>query len=185
MSAALFSPDILEFLDLLNRHKVRYLIVGGEAVVQYGYARFTGDTDVFYDAEASNAGRLYGALLEFWRGAVPGIDSVEALQKAGRVFQFGRPPNRLDLLNAIDGVSFPAAWRKRKTVRVRHAGRTQPLHFIGLRDLIRNKRSIGRARDLEDLRYLTQALKRQQRGPRPPRRPRGQPSSSSPHSPQP
>ena len=43
-----FSPDILEFLQLLERHGVRYLIVGGEAVIFYGYPRFTGDIDFFY-----------------------------------------------------------------------------------------------------------------------------------------
>jgi hypothetical protein len=41
-----FSPDILEFLRLLSIYKVRYLIVGGEAVIYYGHARLTGDIDI-------------------------------------------------------------------------------------------------------------------------------------------
>jgi hypothetical protein len=60
-----FHPDILDFLAILRKHRVRYLIVGGEAVIQYGYARFTADTDVFYDAERVNAVRLHAALKEF------------------------------------------------------------------------------------------------------------------------
>ena len=55
VSAALFHRDILDFIALLTKHRVRYLIVGGEAVIQHGYARFTGDVDMFFDAAASNA----------------------------------------------------------------------------------------------------------------------------------
>jgi hypothetical protein len=64
--------------------------------------------DLFYQADAANAARLYRALQEFWGGAVPGIENAEVLRGKGKVFQFGRPPNRLDLLNSIDGVGFPA-----------------------------------------------------------------------------
>jgi hypothetical protein len=38
-----FSPDILEFISLLHARQVRYMVVGGEAVIHYGYARLTGD----------------------------------------------------------------------------------------------------------------------------------------------
>jgi hypothetical protein len=116
--------------------------------------------DVFYDASPANAARLFEALWEFWGGDIPGIESAEVLTTKGNVFQFGRPPNRLDLLNSIDGVSFPAAWRGRKTVRLPHHGRSLAVHFIGLKELIRNKRSAGRNRDLDDLRFLLEARRR-------------------------
>jgi hypothetical protein len=32
------SPDILEFIRLLHAHEVRYVVVGGEAVIYYGHA---------------------------------------------------------------------------------------------------------------------------------------------------
>jgi hypothetical protein len=160
VSAALFSKDILEFLALLQKHKVCYLVIGGEAVIQYGHARLTAGMDVFYDASPANAARLFEALWEFWGGDIPGIESAEVLTTKGNVFQFGRPPNRLDLLNSIDGVSFPAAWRGRKTVRLPHHGRSLAVHFIGLKELIRNKRSAGRNRDLDDLRFLLEARRR-------------------------
>jgi hypothetical protein len=88
------------------------------------------------------------------------------------VFQFGRPPNRLDLLNSIDGVSFDTAWRGRKSVRFPYRGRSLQVHFIGLKELIRNKRAAGRNRDLDDLRFLLEARKRLERkppGPKPER----------------
>lgn len=163
MRAAPFRKDILDFLLILHRRRVRYLIIGGEAVIQHGYARFTADTDLFYDAEVSNRARLYAALREFWGGAVVGIGSAGDLQHKGRVFQFGAPPNRLDLLNRIDGVSFHTAWEGRETVFFTHEDGRLPVHFIGLDDLIRNKRRVARNKDLDDLRFLLAAKKR--RGP--------------------
>jgi hypothetical protein len=142
---------------------VRYLVVGGEAVIQYGYARFTADMDIFYEASAANAARLYQALQEFWGGTVPGIENAAALRGKGKVFQFGRPPNRLDLLNSIEGVGFPVAWKGRRTERFGHRGRLLTVHFIGLEELIRNKRSAGRNKDLDDLRFLIEARRRRVR----------------------
>jgi hypothetical protein len=168
VSAALFHRDILDFLALLRKHRVRYLIVGGEAVIQHGYARFTADTDIFYDAVTVNAARLYKALEEFWGGAVVGIGNADELRVTGKVFQFGLPPNRLDLMNSIDGVGFPIAWKGRKTKRFLHRDKPLPVHFIGLEELIRNKRSTRRNKDLDDLRYLLEARRRHMRKyPRP------------------
>ena len=45
MKASYFSKDIEKFLKLLAAHKVKYLIVGGEAVIYHGYARLTADMD--------------------------------------------------------------------------------------------------------------------------------------------
>lgn len=47
MKASHFSPDIIEFISLLEKYSVEYLIVGGEAVIYYGYARLTGGVDFF------------------------------------------------------------------------------------------------------------------------------------------
>ena len=54
-----FSPDIVEFIELLTLHEVRYLIVGGEAVVFHGHVRLTGDVDFFFAIDPSNTNRLY------------------------------------------------------------------------------------------------------------------------------
>jgi len=60
-----FSKDVNEFLGLLHRFEIRYLIVGGEAVIYYGHARLTGDIDIFYENKPINAGRLFRALMKF------------------------------------------------------------------------------------------------------------------------
>lgn len=149
-----FSPDILEFIRVLARHDVHYVIVGGEAVVFYGHVRFTGDVDFFYDAGAENAGRLFDALQEFWSGHTPGLAGPEGLRRAGTILQYGLPPNRIDLLNTIDAVPFDTAWTHRLTVRLGTDDDAVDLHYIGLDDLIENKKAANRNKDRDDLRFL-------------------------------
>ena len=150
LTVAAFSPDVLDFLRLLQRGKVRCLIIGGEAVIFHGYPRLTGDIDFFYEPTARNAGRLFAALNEFWEGRIPGLCTAEELLEEGVIFQFGRPPNRIDLHNRIDGISFKEAWTSRITAEVGAI----TVFYIGLGPLRRNKRASGRAKDLDDLEHL-------------------------------
>lgn len=149
-----FSPDTREFLRLLHAHGARYLIVGGEAVIYHGHSRLTGDVDLFFPSDDENVARLFAALLEFWGGDIPGIDSVDQLSEPGVIIQFGAPPNRIDLMNLIDAVSFPEAWEAREEAILVLPEGEVPLSFIGLVDLIRNKEAAGRPKDFEDLQYL-------------------------------
>jgi len=154
IDAGHFSPDTQDFIRLLHQHSVHYVIVGGEAVIYYGYARLTGDVDFFYDSRAPNAKRLFEALLAFWSGDIPGITEAQELTHPGLILQFGRPPNRIDLLNQIAGMSFEAAWATRLNVLLVSDTETTPLYYIGLEQLIENKQAAGRPKDMEDLSYL-------------------------------
>ena len=80
VDAACFSPDILEFIRLLHAREVRYVVVGGEAVIYYGHARLTGDIDFFYDSSPENSAALFGVLKDFWSGSIPGIERMEELR---------------------------------------------------------------------------------------------------------
>ena len=88
-------------------------MVGGEAVIYYGYARLTGDIDLFYGNTEENVQRLFTVLSQFWDNDIPGGINTQVLKQKGMVFQFGVPPNRIDLLNSIDGVAFEPAWNKK------------------------------------------------------------------------
>jgi len=160
VKASYFSRDIQEFICLLYKHGVRYLIVGGEAVIYYGYARLTGDVDFFYDPARENAKRLFKALFEFWGGDIPAIKSPEELMERGIIVQFGVPPNRIDLINEIEGVSFEEAWKGRVEEVLEGGICEGKVYFIGLQELIKNKKAAGRYKDLEDLKYLLSALKK-------------------------
>lgn len=154
MRASYFSKDVREFLKLLAAHKVKYIIVGGEAVIYHGYARLTGDVDFFFEPSKQNARKLYEALKQFWAGEIPGIRTFEELMEIGLILQFGVPPNRIDLINQISGVTFRDAWENKTIDRIESAGEEIPIYFIGLEELIKNKKAIGRPKDMEDLKYL-------------------------------
>lgn len=162
MRASHFSSDIQEFLRLLSIHGVRYVIVGGEAVIYYGYARLTGDVDFFYEATPENVARLYDVLNHFWGGDIPGLRSSGELLSKGTILQFGVPPNRIDLINSIDAVSFKEAWDSRIEEGIEIERGKYQVHYIGLEELIRNKEAVRRYKDLEDLRYLKAALNRKE-----------------------
>ena len=59
---------------------------------------------IFYSDEDKNAKALFDALSVFWDGNIPEINNFAELQASGQIIQFGRPPNRIDLLNQIDGI---------------------------------------------------------------------------------
>ncbi|MBA2564333.1 MAG: hypothetical protein H0V09_02765 [Gemmatimonadetes bacterium] len=125
----------------------RFLIVGAHAMAVHGVPRATGDLDVWIDCERVNAGRVWRALLAF---GVPfeSLDiSKEDLEKPDTVVQIGLPPRRIDILTAITGVEFEAAWK----ARVSHVVGNLKVPFIGRREFLINKRATGRLQDLADV----------------------------------
>ena len=168
------SADIQELLRLFHIHSVRYVIVGGEAVIRHGYPRLTGDIDLFYDTQPENISRLFAALREFWGGEVPAVERAAELAEPV-VIQFGRPPNRIDLLSTLIGVTFAQAWRGRVSEKlVPRTGKPFPIHYIGLDQLLENKRRAGRHKDLDDFDQLSgvarQRTRRRRVGARRPKR---------------
>ena len=61
----LLNSDLLEFLDALREGDVRYLVVGGYAVMKYTEPRDTKDRDIWLDTTLENAERVYRALPRF------------------------------------------------------------------------------------------------------------------------
>lgn len=142
------SKDQREFLLLLRQHDVRALVVGAHALAFHAKPRYTKDIDIFVDASEENARRIVAAIDEFGLGAL-GVTAAD-LATEHRVVQLGVPPNRIDLMTSIDGLTFDDAWRS----RVEGSFGGVPVSFIGKDDLIRNKAASGRAQDLADLELL-------------------------------
>lgn len=61
----LLNPDFQDFIKCFNRHKVRYVLVGGYADIYHGYNRSTGDLDIFVEATVANYNRIVQAFEEF------------------------------------------------------------------------------------------------------------------------
>jgi hypothetical protein len=160
MKASYFSPDVQEFIRVLADHDVRYVTVGGEAVVYHGHARLTNGIDFFYEPTAENAENLWNALDEYWAGEMPGLKSAEGLLLIGATVQYGVPPNQIVLYNSLTNVSFGEAWDAKVEESIRIRGKKYPLYFIGLEDLVKNKYALKRDIDKEDLKYLNALVKK-------------------------
>jgi hypothetical protein len=142
------NPDFSDMLSALSDEGVEYLLIGAYAMAVHGVPRATGDIDLWVRPTAENADRVLRALARF--GAPLADLRAADLTGEGTVFQIGVAPNRIDVITAIDGVSFDEAWPRRIASQV--AGLTIPV--IGREDLIRNKRSTGRSQDFADAERL-------------------------------
>jgi hypothetical protein len=140
------SKDFKEFIELLNFHKVRFIVVGGYAVGFHGYVRFTGDIDIWIDSRIENAENLLKALDQFGFGSVSGI-SLEDFVKDNSVVQLGYPPFRIDIMTSLSGITFDQCYTKREVTAI--DGIEVP--FIDLDSLKINKASTNRKKDLGDL----------------------------------
>lgn len=105
------SSDFEELLAYFNARSARAIIVGGHALAFHGRPRFTKDLDVFVEASADNAARVLDALRNFGFGDA-GLTLAD-FSTPGPIVQLGVPPNRIDLLTTIDGVTFEEAWAGR------------------------------------------------------------------------
>lgn len=154
MSPSAFSTDCIEFISVLNAHKVKWVIVGGEAVIYYGHIRLTGDVDFFFSYGEDNVKKLWNALNDFWDENIPGNLAEKDLAEPGNFIQFGIPPNRIDLMNQIDGVSFDEVWENKVVEYIQTEQKKIQVNYIGLEQLIKNKSLSNRPKDQEDLKYL-------------------------------
>ena len=137
-------PDFEDMLRLLEKHKARYLVIGGLAFIYHAKPRFTKDMDLWVDPREGNASRVNKALEEFGSPILLEVDDKD------QILQIGVDPNRIDLLVRIEGVRFDTAWRKR--IRDRYgAVRT---NWIDIDSLIRAKRRMDNPRHQEDVRVL-------------------------------
>jgi hypothetical protein len=140
--------DFKEFLQLLNSEKVEYLLVGGYAVGHYGYARATGDMDIWIAVSPANAAALVQTLHKF--GFSAASLSTEMFLAPNRVLRMGVAPIRIDLLTTVEGVEFGSCFANRLVETLDGVA----VNIIRLADLKANKLAMSRPKDLDDLEHL-------------------------------
>lgn len=140
--------DFLELLELFNQHKVKYCIVGAYAVAFYAVPRYTKDLDILIDPNVENGERIAKALDEFGLGGLH-LQSSDFAKK-GTTIQLGYEPVRIDILTEIGGCSTGKIWRNLKKGSFGSAR----VNYIGLKELIQNKQSVGRYQDKADAQVL-------------------------------
>jgi hypothetical protein len=138
------NSDFSDLLKIFNANNVKYLVIGGYAVIQYAEPRFTKDLDLWISTDTGNAAAVYQSLLAF---GAPLADLTEAdFAEEGYFYQMGVPPVRVDILMGVPGLNFAEAWERRVIVEFGDL----PVPFIAKTDLITNKRASGRPQDLID-----------------------------------
>ena len=145
--------DFLDFINLCNKHKVEYLVIGGYAVAIHGYPRYTKDIDVSIHVSVKNAEAMVEVMKEFGFGSL-NLTSKDFIKEGGFI-QLGYEPLRIDIVNDLNGVSFENAMKNKKVVEYEGVS----INFIGYDDLIKNKQYAGRSQDLVDIEKLNERNK--------------------------
>lgn len=144
----ILAKDFEEFISLLNKHSVQYMIVGGYALAFHGKPRYTGDIDIWIGISEQNASRLLKVIKDFGLASLGFVK--EDFLKEGFISQIGRPPLRIDILNSIDGVDFNDAYKSVQIIELEEL----KVPYIGLGDFIKNKQATGRKKDLLDIKEI-------------------------------
>lgn len=148
----MLNEDYKDMLQALVEEKAKFLLVGAYALAAHGYLRATLDIDIWVMPSPRNADAVLRALQRF---GAPLHDLTAAdLQADGTVFQIGVAPRRIDILTTASGLHFEETFARSLTVDIEGI----EVHIPSLDDLIRNKRTTGRTKDLADAEAL-EALK--------------------------
>jgi hypothetical protein len=147
-SVQALNKDFQDLLQLFNRHGVRYLVVGGFAVMVHARPRYTKDLGIWLECSSDNATRVVAALDEFGFASL-GLTPAD-FDQPDVVIQLGYEPNRVDLLTSLTGVEFATAYPQRITARIGELD----LPVIDRASLVANKRALGRTKDLGDVEDL-------------------------------
>jgi hypothetical protein len=147
----MLNSDLIDLLQILNKNKTRYIIVGAHAVIQYTEPRYTKDLDVWVDPTSENSKKVWKSLVEF--GAPLDQVSITDFQNEDNMFQIGMDPNRIDIIMGLENLVFDESWQKSEffefeSIRVK---------VLNISDLIKSKKDTGRIQDQLDIEKLEKA----------------------------
>lgn len=145
-----FNSDFRDFINSLNKHGVKYMLVGGYSVVLHGYSRTTGDMDLWVERSEENYLKIKSAFQDF---GMPVFDMTKEnfmFHPVWDVFTFGVPPVAIDIMIKLEGFSFQEVYERAITFFDDHL----EIKVIHKNDLIAAKQKAGRSKDLNDLENL-------------------------------
>jgi predicted nucleotidyltransferase len=143
----IFNDDFRDFITALNKHEVRYVLVGGYAVILNNYRRTTGDMDIWVETTAPNFEKLIDAFLHFGLPTTTFTKKDFLENDSLEVFTFGKPPVCIDIMKVVKGCSFDETFDQADIyeedgLRIR---------FINFENLVKAKLAAGRNKDLDDV----------------------------------
>lgn len=147
----IFIDEHRQMLLSLIKHNVNFMLIGGYAVIHYGYERTTGDMDIWLQPGNENRDKLLKALEEF------GItdEGITGLRKMDfthplNVFWFGSPPRSIDFVTLVSNVRFEDAVKKVKFLLLEG----EKIPVIHYDHLILSKLASSRLKDKADIEEL-------------------------------
>jgi hypothetical protein len=168
-AVALFYEDVIA---ALTDEGVRFVVVGGLAVILHGVPRTTADLDLAVDLDENNVRRLVAVLTRLGfhpRAPVPADDLARAERrrewiegKGMRAFTFHRPSRPMDEVDVIidSPVDFARLARNAERLRAEHL----VVPIAGAADLIEMKEAAGRQQDVADADALRRLMEDRDRG---------------------
>ena len=145
----IFNEDFRDFVKSLNQHDVRYILVGGMAVILNGYIRTTGDMDIWVERDTENYQKIERAFNSFGM-RVFDMTLENFLSTQFDVWTFGVSPVRIDLMTEVKGLNFSECFNNAKF----YVEDAVSFRFLHRNDLIDAKRASGRNRDMDDIEQL-------------------------------
>lgn len=156
--------ELLKICQTLNKHNVKYMIVGGVAVALYGYYRLSHDKagkvadkpdiDIWYNPTYSN----YYNLLNFIEELGQNVNKFREEQEPNprtSFFRYEFDDFTLDLLPEIKAqIKFDNSYKRRETVEMENIN----IYFINYGDLMKDKIASSRSKDIDDIEHLNSKI---------------------------
>lgn len=155
--ADLFNEDFVEYIQLLNKYEVEYVLLGGMAVNLHGYRRSTGDMDLFVNPTAENHSKMKKVHAEF--GMMMGeMEKMENFTDTAKydVYTFGVSPVQIDVMTACKGLNFGEAYKNSQRFII---DKEVPINVVEYHVLVKAKKASNRARDIADIEELEKIKK--------------------------
>ena len=148
----IFDDNYIDFINLLKKYEVKFVLVGGLAVVVHGHYRTTKDMDLFYECSEENCLKLIKAINDF--GFKYLNLSIEDLMDSSGYVKLGNAPVRIDLFCDLPGVNFEEVYK----MAFDYTEDGIELKVIHVNHLIQNKLTVGRDQDLSDAKKLKKII---------------------------
>jgi len=138
--------EFKEFINLLNSNGVKYLLLGGWAVGYYSNPRATKDIDFLVFIDNSNLKKLEKVFHDFKSPPI----NIEILKEEKGYLFIGSPPLRIEVISNADGINIKDCYKRKNIIEIDDV----KINIISKEDLIINKKSTNRLKDLSDAEAL-------------------------------
>ena len=140
--------DFIEFIEILNRNGVEFVIVGGIALAYHGFPRFTGDINIWMRPSIDNAKKTFHSIEEFFGTRI--TTAPEDFLRGHTMISLGEEPVKIEIHITLDGVTEDEIWNTRAGGKFGD----EDVFYIGKETFIKNKKAVGRDQDLVDIKKL-------------------------------